>query len=54
MHRIWIGLDPKIIMSVIGSFIAGTVLVIHMFAFSQLNWPGTLKATYSNAPGATR
>ena len=54
MHRIWVGLDARIIMSVVGSFVVGTVLVIHMFAYSQLNWPASLKATYANAPGATR
>jgi len=40
----------------IGSFIAGAVLFMHLFAFSQLNWPSSLKATYANsaAPAATR
>ena len=33
---------------------AGAVLVMHLFAFSQLNWPGTLKATYATPPAATR
>lgn len=52
MHRIWVGLDPQIIMSVVGSFVAGTVLVIHIFAFNQLNWPGTLKAKYATPSAA--
>jgi hypothetical protein len=54
MHRLWVGLDPHIILSVLGSFITGAVLVLHLWAFNQFNWPGTLKATYSNAPAATR
>lgn len=55
MHRIWVGLDARLIMSGIGSFIAGTVLLLHVWAFGQFNWPGTLKATYNtSAPSATR
>jgi hypothetical protein len=54
MHRIWVGLEPRLIMSVLGSFIAGAVLVLHIWAFNQFNWPGTLKATYATAPAATR
>jgi hypothetical protein len=56
MYRIWIGLDPHLIMGGIGSFIAGAVLFMHLFAYSQLNWPASLKATYANtaAPAATR
>ncbi len=52
MHRIWIGLDPKIVMSATGSFIAGAVLVLHVWAFGQFNWPGTLKAKYATTPPA--
>jgi hypothetical protein len=54
MYRIWIGLDPHLIMGGIGAFIAGAVLIMHLFAFSQLNWPGTLKAQYAATPAATR
>jgi hypothetical protein len=52
MYRIWIGLDPHLIMGGIGSFIAGAVLFMHLFAFSQLNWPGTLKAKYATHSAA--
>ena len=54
MYRIWIGLDPHLIMGGIGSFIAGAVLIMHLFAFNQLNWPSTLKAKYATPSAATR
>jgi uncharacterized integral membrane protein len=54
MHRIWVGLDPQIIMSVLGSFIAGTVLVIHLFAFRVVNYPGSTMAKYATPAAATR
>jgi hypothetical protein len=54
MYRIWIGLDPHVIMSGIGSFLAGAVLVMHMWAYQQFNWPASLKAKYANTAAATR
>jgi len=54
MYRIWIGLDPHLIMGGIGSFIAGAVLIMHMWAYSQFNWPASLKAKYATPPAATR
>ncbi len=54
MHRIWVGLDPQIIMSVVGSFVAGTVLVIHLFAFRVVNFPGSTIAKYATPAAATR
>ncbi|MEI6738918.1 MAG: hypothetical protein WCK74_01275 [Gemmatimonadaceae bacterium] len=54
MYRIWIGLDPHLIMGGIGSFIAGAVLTMHLWAYSQFNWPGTLKAKYATPTAATR
>jgi len=54
MHRIWVGLDPQIIMSVVGSFVAGTVLVIHLFAFRVVNFPGSTMAKYASPAAATR
>lgn len=54
MHRIWMGTDPQVVMAGLGAFLVGTVLVIHMFAFSQLNWPASLKAKYATPPAATR
>ncbi len=54
MHRIWMGTDPKLVMSGLGAFLVGTVLVLHIWAFGQFNWPGTLKATYATPPAATR
>lgn len=54
MHRLWVGLDPHIVLSVLGSFIAGTVLVIHLFAFRVVNYPGSTIPKYSSPPAATR
>lgn len=54
MHRLWVGLDPHIVLSVLGSFIAGTVLVIHLFAFKVVNHPGKTMERYYSAPAATR
>ncbi len=48
------GTDPHIIMSALGSFLVGCVLVLHMWAFSQFNWPASLKAKYASPPAATR
>jgi len=53
MHRLWVGLDPHIVLSCVGSFVTGCVLVLHLWAFGQFNWPATLKATYAT-PAATR
>lgn len=47
MYRIWIGLDPHVIMSGIGAFLAGCVLVIHLFAFRVVNYPGTTIEKYN-------
>lgn len=52
MHRIWVGLDPRIVLSVLGSFIAGTVLVIHLFAFRVVNFPGSTISKYATPPAA--
>ncbi len=52
MYRIWIGLDPKIVMSLTGTAISVMVLVIHLFAFKVVNYPGTTVAKYATA--ATR
>jgi hypothetical protein len=52
MHKIWQGLDPHIVLASVGTFVSATVLVIHMFAFSQLGWPKDLKAKY-NPPAAS-
>lgn len=47
MYRIWIGLDPKIVMSLSGTAISIMVLVIHVFAFKVVNYPGTTIAKYA-------
>jgi hypothetical protein len=52
MYRIWIGLDPKIVMSLTGTAISVMVLVIHLFAFKVVNYPGSTITKYAAA--ATR
>jgi hypothetical protein len=42
------------IMGGLGSFLVGAALFMHMWAFSQFNWPASLKATYATPPAATR
>jgi len=48
------GLDPHMIMTGLGSFLVGAVLFMHLWAFSQFNWPASLKAKYATPPAATR
>lgn len=53
MHRIWLGLDPKIVMGCLGGAIAIMVLTIHAFAFNVVNYPQSTMAKYSqSAPAA--
>ena len=54
MHRVWIGLDPQIVLSLVGSFVAGCVLVIHLFAFRVVNFPGSTIAKYASPSAATK
>jgi hypothetical protein len=48
MHRVWVGLDPHQALMGVGAFVVGAVLFMHMWAFSQFNWPSSLKAKYAN------
>jgi hypothetical protein len=54
MHRIWIGLDPKMVMSLSGTAVSIIVLVIHLFAFKVVNYPGSVAQKYPQyyAPAA--
>ncbi len=52
MYRIWIGLDPKLIMSAIGTFLSAMCLVIHLFAFKVVNYPGSVAQKYPNYKAA--
>ncbi len=57
MHRIWIGNDPNLIMSALGTFLVGCALVIHVWAYSITGWPKYKKAQYNAqaaAPAAVR
>ena len=47
MHRVWVSLDPHQVLLGTVTFVAGAVLVMHIFAFGQLGWPKTLKAKYN-------
>lgn len=46
MHRIWVGLDARVILSVTGSAVTIMVLVMHLFAFKALNFPGSISQKY--------
>ena len=48
MYRIWIGLDPRMILGALGSGLMIMALVIHLFAFKVVNYPsgGARYATY--------
>ncbi|MCU0627833.1 MAG: hypothetical protein MUF21_15380 [Gemmatimonadaceae bacterium] len=52
MHRIWLGLDPKIVMGCLGGAVSIIVLVIHAFAFNVVGYPKSTMAKYSSAPAA--
>jgi hypothetical protein len=54
MYRIWIGLDPKLVMAASGSAITVIVLVLHLTAFKALNWPGYITDQYNPAAASTR
>ncbi len=53
MHRVWIGLDPHQVLGFTAVFVAGTVLVIHIFAFGVVGYPKTTKAKYNPPAVAT-
>ncbi|MCU0627831.1 MAG: light-harvesting protein [Gemmatimonadaceae bacterium] len=52
MYRIWIGLQPRMVVFGLHSFVAITVLVIHLFAFKVVNYPASIKAKYSQTTAA--
>lgn len=52
MHRIWIGLQPRMVVFALHSFVAITVLVIHIFAFNVVGYPRTTKAKYAQTTAA--
>jgi hypothetical protein len=54
MYRIWMGLNARMIMSVLGTAIAGMVLTIHLFAFDVLGYPKTTKMKYNPPATAQR
>lgn len=47
MYRVWIKMDPHQVLMGTFAFVAGAVLVMHIFAFGQLGWPKSLKAKYN-------
>ena len=52
MHRIWLGLDPKIVMACLGGAVSMMVIVIHLFAFNAVGYPASVKAKYPQAAAA--
>jgi hypothetical protein len=51
MYKMWKGLDPHVVLSVVGSFITICVLVIHVFAFKAVGYPKSAITKY-NPPAA--
>jgi hypothetical protein len=47
MYKIWQGQSPHLVLAMVGAFISGAVLVMHIWAFGQFGWPKDLKAKYN-------
>lgn len=54
MYRIWIGLDPKLVLGAVMGGVSIIVLVIHLFAFSVVGYPsmGNAQRYTSTSPSA--
>ncbi len=55
MYRIWIGLNPRLVLFAVHTAVSLIVLFIHLFAFSVVNYPNHIQAKYPNyfaAPAA--
>lgn len=52
MYRIWIGLQPRMVVFGLHSAVAIIVLVIHLFAFKVVGYPRTTMAKYSQTTAA--
>ncbi|MDX2183484.1 MAG: hypothetical protein SFW08_05805 [Gemmatimonadaceae bacterium] len=53
MYRIWIGLEPRMIMSLLGTALSAMCLVIHLFAFDVLGYPKNAKMKW-NPPASAQ
>lgn len=53
MYRIWIGLEPRLIMSALGTALSAMVLTLHLWAFTTFGWAKQLKQKY-NPPAAAQ
>lgn len=46
MYRIWIGLQPRMIVFAVHTFVAVAVLFMHFWAFPVMGWPDNIKQKY--------
>ncbi len=53
MYRIWIGLEPRMIMSLLGTALSAMVLTLHVWAFGQFGWPKSVKMKW-NPPASAQ
>jgi hypothetical protein len=47
MHRIWKGMDPKMVVVGTAMFCVVLALTLHMWAFNQFGWPKAVKMKYN-------
>ncbi len=54
MYRIWIGLNPRMVLFAMHTGVSLIVLFIHLFAFKVVGYPDHVKAKYPQyfAPAA--
>jgi hypothetical protein len=52
MHRIWIGLNPRMVLFAVHTGVSIMVLVIHLFAFSVVNYPALGNEKYQTVQAA--
>ena len=53
MHRIWIGLEPRMVVFGLHTAVAIMVLVIHLFAFNVIGYPQSIRQKYPQYKQAT-
>ncbi|MCU0626117.1 MAG: hypothetical protein MUF21_06460 [Gemmatimonadaceae bacterium] len=46
MHRIWIGLEPRLVVFAVHTAVAIIVMVIHLFAFNVIGYPQSIRQKY--------
>lgn len=46
MYRIWVGLQARQVVFLLHTAVAMMVLIIHLFAFQVIGYPGSIKQKY--------